>query len=362
MNEAGKSTHGARRVMLAVAIILCLGPASACGFVGGGGSDEQTLVFGGFGGSLEQGMKSEVIPAFEEEFGVDVTYVTGTSDELMARARQSSPGIDVMWTNDTTHHNGKSEDLFAELDLETVTNLDSVYDVARDPDDVGVITGIQALGLNYNTEAYERAGLQPPTSWNDLMDPEVAGHVVGYNFPIGYSNLLLVQLADMNGGSGDDLEPGWDAFQKMVDQRTTWVSPPAQMQSLLADGSAWVAFNGSARAYAAKAAGDPVDFVYPDEGAIAYAQYFDILKSAPHPELAQDFVNFALGEQAQQGMAETAMMGPVSQDVELSEEVAATVPYREEVEQLNFVDSDTVNETLDEVTQRWTRMVGGGNE
>jgi len=361
MNQAGKILAGARRAVLAAAIGLCLAPTAACGFVGASSTDENTLVFGGFGGSLEEAMKSQVIPEFEKSFDVEVTYVTGTSDELMAKARQSSSGIDVIWTNDTTHQDGKAEDLFAKLDPETVTNLGSVYDAARDPDDFGVATGMQALGLNYNTEAYQKQGLKPPTSWNDLMTPKVAGNVVGYNFPIGYANLLLVQLADMNGGSGQNLEPGWDAFQRMVDQDATWVSPPAQVQSMLADGSAWLAFNGSSRAYAAKAAGDPVEFVYPEEGAIAYPQYFDVLKSAPHPELAQEFVNFALGEQAQKGMAEIAMMGPVSQDVELTDEVAANVPYREEVEQLNFVESEKVNETLDEITKRWTRMVGSGN-
>lgn len=361
MNQAVKTRSSARRSVLAAAVTLCLAPAAACGFVGANAGDDNTLVFGGFGGSLEEAMKSEVIPAFEKEFDVEVTYVTGTSDELMAKARQSSSGIDVIWTNDTTHRDGKAEDLFAELDTETVTNLDSVYDAARDPDNIGVATGMQALGLNYNTEAYEEQGLKPPTSWGDLMDAQVAGHVVGYNFPIGYANLLLVQLADMNGGSGQDLEPGWDAYQTMVDQGTTWVSPPAQLQSMLADGSAWLSFNGSSRAYAAKAAGDPVEFVYPDEGAIAYPQYFDVLKTAPHPDLAQEFVNFALGEQAQQGMAEIAMMGPVSQDVDLSDEVAANVPYGDEVEQLNWVESAKVVENLDEVTKRWTRMVGSGS-
>lgn len=361
MNKANRFHRAVRGVVLGMAITLCLSSVAACGFVGAGGGDKDTLVFGGFGGSLEEAMKSEVIPAFEKKFDVEVTYVTGTSDELMAKARQSSSGIDVIWTNDTTHYDGKSEDLFAKLDPKTVTNLDSVYDLARDPDDIGVATGMQALGLNYNTEAYQRAGLKPPTSWSDLTDPDVAGHVVGYNFPIGYSNLLLVQLAEMNGGSGKDLDPGWKAFQQMVDQKATWVSPPAQLQSMLADGSAWLAFNGSSRAYAAKAAGDPVEFVYPDEGAIAYPQYFDILKSAPHPELAQEFVNFALGEEAQQGMAEIARMGPVSKDVELSKKVAATVPDGNEVEQLNVVDSGTVNEKLDDVIRRWTRMVGSGN-
>lgn len=348
-----------RRLLGGLTALSLVVPAAACGFVGGS-SGQDTLVFGGFGGSMETAMKEKVIPAFEKEYDVKVTYVVGTSDELMAKARSASSNIDVVWTNDSTHFDGKKEDLFAELDKDIVDNLQDVYQVARDPENIGVTTGIQALGLTYNTDVFKEKGWKPPTSWNDLADNRFAGHIVGYNFPIGYSNLLLVQLATMNGGGPDDLEPGWEVLEKFVPKAAAWVSPPAQMQSLLADGTGWLAYNGSARTYAAIAAGDPVDFVYPDEGAIAYPQYFDVLKSAPHPDLAQEFVNFALREDSQTGMAEGAMMGPVNATTELTDDVAETVPDgAEEIEGMRFIDSDHVNNTLDKVTDRWTRLAGG---
>lgn len=348
----------AGRLLSAAVGIISLAATSACGFVGAT-ETEDTLVFGGFGGSLEEAMKERVIPAFEKKHDVEVTYVTGTSDELMAKARQPTSGLDVIWTNDTTHHDGKSEKLFAKLDESTVTNLDKVYEVARDPDNIGVATGVQALGLTYNTDVFNKRGWQPPNSWSDLFDPRFADHVVGYNIPIGYANLVLVQLAKMNGGSADNLEPGWTKLQQLVDLAGAWVSPPAQLTSMLAEGSAWLAFNGSSRAFASKAAGDPVDFVYPDEGAIAYPQYFDVLQTAPHPELAQEFVNFALSKKAQEGMAEVAMMGPVTEEAELGKNVAATVPYGpDEINALNFLNSVYLNEHLTAVTNRWTRLVG----
>lgn len=336
-----------------------LSALSACGFVGGESSDDDTLVFGGFGGSLETAMEDEVIPAFEEKYDVDVTYVTGTSDELLAKARSESSGIDVIWTNDSTHHIGKDDDVYAKLDPKIVGNLDDVYPQAVDPDGVGVATGMQALGLVYNTDVFDQHGWQPPDSWKDLWDDRYSGHVVGYNIPIGYANLLLVQLATMNGGSPTDLDPGWSALDDLTSDAAAWVSPPAQLDSLLSDGTAWLAYNGSSRAYAGKAAGVPVDFVYPKEGAIAYPQYFDVIGTAPHPDLAQKFVDFALEPDSQAAMAKVAMMGPVNRNTKLPDDVAATVPYGPKaIDRLQFVESDHLNATLDDVTNRWTRMVG----
>lgn len=360
MSKYRECSHRAIRSILGGLTALSLAfSAAACGFVGGS-SGEDTLVFGGFGGSLEKAMKEKVIPAFEEEYDVKVTYVVGTSDQLMAKARNVSSKIDVIWTNDSTHFDGKKEKLFAELDKQKVDNLQDVYPVAQDPDNIGVATGIQALGLTYNTNVFKQNGWEPPTSWNDLWDKKFAGHIAGYNIPIGYTNLLLVQLATMNGGTPTDLEPGWKALEKLVPNAAAWVSPPAQMDSVLADGTAWLAYNGSARTYAAIAAGNPVGFVYPKEGAIAYAQYFDVLKSAPHADLAQEFINFALRPESQKGMAEVAMMGPVNRATELSDQVAETVPYgQKEIDRMQFVSSDHVNDTLDEVANRWIRLVGG---
>ena len=47
--------------------------------------------------------------------------------------------------------------------------------------------------------------------------------------------------------------------------------------------------------YELQATGFPTEFAYPKEGAILFANWFDVLKGAPHPELAQELVNFLLG-------------------------------------------------------------------
>ena len=179
---------------------------------------EDELVFAGFGGSLQKALQATVIPAFEKKYGVRVIYVTGTSNQILAKVKtqRSRPQIDVIWANDTTHYQGKADGLFAKLDPAKVPNLENLYDFAKDPDGVGVVMGIQALGIEYNTDVFKEKGWEPPTSWADLWDEKYKGHVVAYNMPIGYTNLLLGKIAAMNGGSSEQLDAAWDKFKALT--------------------------------------------------------------------------------------------------------------------------------------------------
>lgn len=321
------------------------------------------LVFAGFGGSFQKAMEKTVIPMFEKKYDAKVIYVTGTSNQLLAkvRAQRERPQIDVIWANDTTHYQGKKEGVFEKLDPKIVTNLQHLYPVARDADDVGVVMGIQAIALEYNTKVFKENGWAPPTSWNDLWDPKYAGHVVLYNMPIGYTNLLLGVIAEINGGSASNLEPAWAKIAKLAPNALASVNPPAQVDTLFSLGSAWIAFNGSARIHDLARTGVPVAMAIPKEGAIVYPQQFDVVKGAPHAKLAQEFVNFALSPEAQQQIAKTMLLGPVNKDVKLQPDAAANVPYGEkEVQALVHVNSDPINSNLQQLTQRWSSIIGGG--
>jgi len=322
---------------------------------------EDELVFAGFGGSLQKALQATVIPAFEKKYGVRVIYVTGTSNQILAKVKtqRSRPQIDVIWANDTTHYQGKADGLFAKLDPAKVPNLENLYDFAKDPDGVGVVMGIQALGIEYNTEVFKEKGWAPPTSWSDLWDEKYKGHVVAYNMPIGYTNLLLGKIAEMNGGSSEQLDAAWDKFKALAPNALAFVDPPAQIDALFGTGSAWIGFNGSARVHDLADQGAPVAMVLPKEGGILYPQQFDMVEGAPHPDLAHKFIDFTLSPESQQQIAKTMLLGPVNKTVRLDPAVAEKVPYgAEEVEKLEHLDISAINKNLQALTARWTAMVG----
>lgn len=356
--KTSKRVWMTRRVVLgaamwSVALVTAQSPARAA---------ENELVFAGFGGSLQKALQSTVIPAFEKKHNVKVIYVTGTSNQILAKvkAQRERPQIDVIWANDTTHYQGKVEKLYAKLDPAKVPNLSHLYDFAKDPDGIGVVMGFQALGLEYNTKVFHEKGWAPPTSWMDLWDPKFKGHVVFYNMPIGYANLVLPKIAALNGGSVTNLEPGWKKMQEILPNVLAFVDPPAQVDALFGTGSAWIGFNGSARVKDFARTGAPVELAIPKEGGILYLQQFNVVEGAPHPDLAQKFIDFTLSPEAQRMIAESMLFGPVNKTVTLDEATAAKVPYGEKnVSALEHLDIGPVNDKLRELTARWTAMVGG---
>lgn len=347
-----------RRGIIGAALLL---PLSAMA-ISDPAAAENELVFSGFGGSLQKALQATVIPAFEKKYNVKVIYVTGTSNQILAkvRAQKAKPQIDVIWANDTTHYQGKAEKLFAKLDPAQVTNLSQLYDFAKDPDGYGVVMGIQALQLEYNTKVFKEKGWAPPTSWLDLWDAKYKGHVIAYNMPIGYANLLLQQIATLEGGSADNLEPAWAKFKALVPNALAFINPPAQVDALFTTGGGWIGYNGSARIHDLIGTGAPVAPVTPKEGAILYPQQFDIVAGAPNPDLAQKFVNFAISVEAQEMIAKSMLLGPVNRQVKLDDAAAAKVPYGEKVVgSLQKLDISKINADLQKLTSRWTAMVGG---
>lgn len=325
-------------------------------------ADEKELVFAGFGGSLQKALQATVIPAFEKKYGVKVIYVTGTSNQILAKvkAQRASPQIDVIWANDTTHYQGKAEHLYAKLDPAKVPNLSQVYDFAKDPDGYGVVMGIQALGIEYNTQVFKDKGWPAPTSWMDMWDAKYKGHVVFYNMPIGYTNLLFLKIAELNGGSIDNLEPAWAKVKELMPNALAFVDPPAQVDALFGTGSAWIGFNGSARVHDFAGTGAPVAMVLPKEGGILYPQQFDIVADAPHPDLAQRFIDFTISPESQKQIAESMLLGPVNKTVVLDESAAAKVPYGvKNVTALLNLNIGPINKDLQNLTARWTALIGG---
>src|SRR4051812_2280477 len=68
----------------------------------GAQAQEKTLYVAGYGGSFEQTMRKEIIPAFEKKHGVKVEYIAGNSTDTLAKliAQKANQQIDVAIEDD----------------------------------------------------------------------------------------------------------------------------------------------------------------------------------------------------------------------------------------------------------------------
>lgn len=348
----------AARHLLSAALIGLVSPAIANAQAGG---SETEVVIGGYGGTLEQFFRNDIIPKFEKQTGIKVRYVVGTALSNFAKvvASRSQPDMDIYWSNELTHAAGKQQGLYGKLDPKVVTNLGDVVDFAKDPDGIGVSSYVIATGLQYNSKALADAGIPAPKSWNDLWDPKLKGKVALYSFNVAYSQDLLAILTRLAGGTEKDVSPAFERLKKLrsMGNLTMFASSPAELDNMLVQGQAWVTVNGSPRAYILKDRGAPIDFAYPSEGAGFFTNYFDAVKGAPHPKAAQIFINYLISPEVQLTIAQGAVAAPINTKVQLPEKLKAEVPEGAILKKMIHIDRNVMNAKLDEWADTWNREI-----
>ncbi len=79
-----------------------------------------------------------------------------------------------------------------------------------------VYTYADVLAIISHEEMFKKKGWKPPTTWADLMRPELKGTVIIPPVSNTYGLYTLVELARMGGGSEDNIEPGFVALKKVA--------------------------------------------------------------------------------------------------------------------------------------------------
>ena len=84
---------------LTAASVLALSLTAGAAF-----AQTKTFYVAGYGGSFEQTMRQEIIPAFEKKHNVKVEYVAGNSTDTLAKlqAQKGNQQIDVAIVDDIT--------------------------------------------------------------------------------------------------------------------------------------------------------------------------------------------------------------------------------------------------------------------
>jgi putative spermidine/putrescine transport system substrate-binding protein len=329
-------------------------------------TNENEVILGGYGGTYEQFTRNLIMPIFEKATGIKIKLVVGTalSNYSKVVSTKNNPEIDVYWSNELTHVSGKQLGLYEKLDPKIMTQLQNVYPIAKDPDGIGVLSHIQVTGFQYNSAKFKQAGIPVPSSWNDLFDPRLKGKVALYNFGVAFSQDLLVILTRLQGGTEKDVRPGLERLKalKSSGNLSFFATSPAEMDNMLIQGQAWIAVNSGPRSFMLKDRGAPIDFAIPKEGGGLFANYFDIVKNAPHPKAAQILTNFLISPEVQEIIAKDVIAAPVNSKVIVSEALKERIPFSEEkLRKLIKIDRVEMNRQLDSWADMWARELEGKN-
>ncbi|SNT73468.1 ABC transporter substrate-binding protein [Paracoccus seriniphilus] len=262
---------------------------------------------------------------------VDVEWVRDGTTKLMARVaaeiEAGQPQFDVLLIADTVTLEGMAQagQLAAYQSPEA-----AAYDAALySADGYYHSTKLITTGIVYNTGAETI-----PTSWADLADPEMA-NLVAMPSPL-YSGAALIHLATLTGTEG----LGWDYYEALAKNNTRAEGGNGGTFKAVAAGEKPYGVLVDFLAIRAKADGSPVDFVFPEEGVSYVTEPVAIRAGTPHMEAAQQFVDFLLGEEGQQLVADMGYI-PARKGVDSPE----GFPSRDEIRLMDFDPAQALADT-----------------
>lgn len=320
-------------------------------------AQQPTLYLGSYGGSTEKLFKEKIIPAFEAKHGVKVVYVAGNSTDTLAKlqAQRGKQELDVVLLDDGPMQQAVQFGFCEAVKPEAYQPL---YPLAK-LSDKSVAVGVVATGLAYNVEAFKKAGLPKPDSWELLTNKTFRQKVAIPPISNTYGLQTLIMFAKLRQGGEKAIEPGFKAMTTEVAPNVlAWEPSPGKMTELFQNGDITLAVWGSGRVQSLKETGFPVEFVYPKEGALALMVAACPVVQSDVPQHSQALLQYLLTPEVQVMLAETQGWGPVNKSTQLPAVLAAKVPYGEaQVGRLIQTDWTVVNEKRGEWTNRWNRSV-----
>ncbi len=315
----------------------------------------ETLVVSAWGFNLDL-IEENVVRPFEEAHGVDVVFETGNNSERFTRmaARRNNPEVDVALFAANWALNASEEGLLQPYDPSLLTNLDGIYEFARDPLGNGMAVGytIQNLGIVYRTDL-----LEPITSWADLGRPELRGFLSVPNITTTYGPTLIYMLGAAFGDGYDDHEAGWTALEQAADLITTAYGRSSELTTLVAQEEVYAAPYTSFAWGSLAATGHPLEKAFPVEGLPGSFSMIGIAHGADDVELAHLYVDHMLSYEVQLAQALDLVDSPARPDIELPPEIGDNLTYGSDlIGQLLFFDLAEISAVQDEWIDRWNAI------
>jgi putative spermidine/putrescine transport system substrate-binding protein len=314
------------------------------------------IVVATFGGVFADDTKTCNVAPFEKASGAKVVLQLGNSVQHAAaiRAMGGKPTYDVAYMDNSLATQLYAEGLIAPLETDKLASYPDIDKTAFGKDNSYVAFEISATAITYNPKVVTT----PPTSWNDLFDPQYKGRIAIGDVTGTSGVQFLMAVNKMRGGTLDNMDPGFAALKELADNSVTLYTQADQLVSLFQRGDIVIAPWYPDRTGAQIDKGLDLAVAYPKEGAVGIKPVLVIPKGAPHPDLALKYVDAVLSVEGQTCFSSRQYAAPVNTKVALPDKIKKIVATGEDYKRLWVPDPQIVASHLVEWTRRWQREVG----
>jgi len=212
----------------------------------------------------------------------------------------------------------REENLLQPIDVSRIANWDKVFPVLKTLP--GVIENGEVWMIPWdwgNTSITYRTDLVdlPEASWKLLWDQRYAGRLATldavHDTPVVAAILAGVDPFNM---SGPDLEKVANLLKAQRPLLRMYTTDMTSVEQALAAGELVAAMTWNASAVTLKRQGLPVEFMNPKEGMLTWVCGYVLLKDAQNLDLAYDFINARLADDAGKYLVEAYGYGSSNQD------------------------------------------------
>ena len=263
------------------------------------------------------------IEAFEASHpDISVEWVRLSSGQVLARIRAeaANPQASLWFGGSNTSHIAAAQDGLLAPNKESIA-WQFMPSQFKDPNGMWVGLYVGYIGFVSNTEFLAKAGVEAPTSWQDLLKPEFKGEIaLAYPFSSGTAYTTLAGMLTAIGSSAVGFDADDDAYVAAFDKQVHHYNESGSAcitQVGQGEAGVGVAFShdivkkGIAKGY-------PVVMSFPKEGTSYEIGGMALIKGGPEPELAKVFYDWALSKEAQDLYKQFFRL-PLNPEAELAE-------------------------------------------
>lgn len=302
-----------------------------------------------FGSTWERVLKP-LAPSLLKETGIEIVPVIENSAmEGFARlqASRAKPGVDVWFAGQAVALRAATDkSLFVPLPVEKMPNLAKLMP--------GAVTPTFVAYWYFPTGIVYRPDLVPGgkvTSWQDLFQPAFKNEIA-LPAPSVYPGRTIIIMAELHGGSIDNVKPGIDFLGRMRDQVAMFNSSDTVARRALAAGEIWAMLGSPSAVKELADQNIPAAMTCPKPTPLIFEGM--MLLNNGNTDAAAEFVNRSLAADWQQTMTNVYNLAPVNPEAKPPEALLKVLPT---AENSLVIDEAKVNEHLGEWTEEFNAAV-----
>lgn len=321
-------------------------PSAPEGLIGEG----RTLTFAVWGGDNPTALDAYLVPQFEQETGATFQYLTGSTTDRLTKlyTEKGNPSIDVAIVPIDSVSKLLAEDVILPADA-SIPNYDKLIPEAQLPGGYGI--SVQVVAVGYSLDRVTT----PPTSWEDLWDPQYKNRIALGAIPGANGVAFLSMINRLAGGTEADLSPGIAKIKSLKPIRAFYDESP-QVPVMIQNNEIelFTMLSGLTASY--KAQGAPIGIVIPKEGSPMTMNVAVIPKGTKNLDLAKKAVEILLSPESQMTYAELLYFAPTNKETVLPPDLAAIIHPNAD-DKLVPLDWDALSAVNEAMQEQWNKEV-----